>query len=251
MKRLTIMLAAAAALLPMASHATYMEAPAMDDPEIIVPDSTGFKFTDIKLVKTTPVKDQNKSGTCWCFSGLSALEEDVMRKGGPELDLSEMYLVRQNYIDKARKYIRTDGQINFAQGGSFADVFEAAKEYGVMPEEAYAGLEYGEKKHSHYEMAEALAAYLDAIRKNPNKKLSDSWLNGFIGILDAYLGKVPEDFHIQWQDLYPEGICQGHGGGSRGFRVVHKLHAPSLLSALRNGTGRQLALGAEHECADG
>lgn len=25
----------------------------------------GFKFTDVKVNKTTPVKDQNKSGTCW------------------------------------------------------------------------------------------------------------------------------------------------------------------------------------------
>ena len=30
-------------------------------------DSTGFKFTDVKVVKTTPVKDQNQTGTCWCF----------------------------------------------------------------------------------------------------------------------------------------------------------------------------------------
>ena len=83
-------------LAPAAAFSLGMPAPALsaDDPEIIVPDSTGFKFTDVTLVKTTPVKDQNKSGTCWCFSGLSMLEEDILRKGGPEVDLSEMWVVR-------------------------------------------------------------------------------------------------------------------------------------------------------------
>lgn len=190
-----------------------MAAPARNaaDPEIIVPDSTGFKFTDVKLVKTTPVKDQNKSGTCWCFSGTSVLEEDILRRTGKELDLSEMYGVRMAYIDKAIKYIRTDGTINFAQGGGFPDVLYVAENYGVMPEEAYTGLNYGEAKHSHYEMADALKAYLDAIRKNPNKKLSTAWLPGYIGILDAYLGKVPETFTYEGKTYTPKEFAKALG----------------------------------------
>ena len=164
------------------------------DPDIIVPDSTGFIFTDVKIIKTTPVKDQNKSGTCWSFSGTSLLEDEVIRKGGPELDLSEMFTVRQAYIDKAKKYIRMGGKINFAQGGGFADVQSVLRDYGVVPEEVYSGLNYGEKKHSHYEMADAMQGYLDGILKNGNKHLSTAWLPGFIGILDDYLGKVPEEF---------------------------------------------------------
>ena len=131
-------------------------ASALADAEVIVPDSTGFKFTDVKVIRTTPVKDQNKSGTCWSFSGTSQLEEEVMRKGGPELDLSEMFTVRQAYIDKAKKYIRMGGKINFAQGGGFADVLAVVRDFGVVPEEVYSGLNYGEKKHSHYELADVL-----------------------------------------------------------------------------------------------
>ena len=90
------------------ASATGKIAPAGDN-EVVVPDSTGFKFTDVKVNRTTPVKDQNKSGTCWSFAGTSLMEEDVIRRGGPELDLSEMYAVRNCYIDKAKKYIRTGG----------------------------------------------------------------------------------------------------------------------------------------------
>lgn len=196
------------------TSATYMEAPARADDEA-ENDSTGFVFTDVKVNPTTPVKDQNKSGTCWAFSGVSQLEEDVLRRKGEEVDLSEMYIVRMNYIDKARKYIRMGGQINFAQGGGAYDVLYALDNYGLIPEEAYPGLNYGEKKHAHYEMAGALKAYLDAILKNPNKKLSTAWMKGFEAILDAYLGEVPEKFEYKGKKYTPKEFARylGLAGG--------------------------------------
>lgn len=181
------------------------------DPKIEVPDSTGFKFTDIKVNKTGSVKDQNKSGTCWAFSGTSMVEDDLMRKGSPELDLSEMWTVRNCYIDKAKKYIMTNGKINFAQGGSFADVIYAMDNYGVVPEEVYAGLNYGEDKHSHYEMAAALTAYLDAINSNPNRKLSTAWLPGFVAILDAYMGPAVETFTYDGKTYTPQSYAKALG----------------------------------------
>lgn len=203
--RKTLLLALAAAFAP-AAFVTYMQAPAFDGAEPENPDSTGFTFTDIKINPTTPVKDQNKSGTCWAFSGLSTLEDDVLRKGGPELDLSEMFVVRNAYIDKAKKWMRMNGMINFAQGGSFGDVLNMTELYGAMPEEAYTGLNYGEEKHSHYEMADALEAYLKAVlaRGQKNSKLSTAWLPGFVGILDAYLGPVPETFTYKGKSYTPK-----------------------------------------------
>ena len=108
------------------------------DNKIVDPDSTGFKFTDVKVVKTTPVRDQNQSGTCWCFSTNSFLEEEMLRKGGKEVDLSDMFIVRYCYLDKARKYVRMDGKVNFAQGGAAHDVPYVIETYGIVPEEAYA-----------------------------------------------------------------------------------------------------------------
>lgn len=191
------------------AFATYKEAP-VADPAIECPDSTGFKFTDGKINKTGSVKDQNKSGTCWAFSGLSTLEDNVMRKGGPELDLSEMWIVRNAYIDKAKKFMRMNGTINFAQGGSWGDVLNMTELYGAVPEEAYPGLNYGEKKHSHYEMAEAMEAYLRAVlaRGQKNKKLTDAWLPGFIGILDAYLGPAPESFTYNGKTYTPKQFAK-------------------------------------------
>ncbi|MDE7412562.1 MAG: C1 family peptidase [Muribaculaceae bacterium] len=216
-----ILLASAALLAAPLAHATYFEAPLCDDPKIENPDSTGFTFTDVILIPTTPVKDQNKSGTCWAFSGLSTLEDNVLKNSGKEIDLSEMWVVRNAYIDKAKKYMRMNGKINFAQGGSFADVLEMTRLYGAVPEEAYSGLNYGEAKHSHYEMAEALQAYLDAIlaRGMKNGKLSSAWLPGFIGILDAYLGKAPENFTYNGKNYTPKSFAKEMGIVPEDFEI--------------------------------
>ncbi len=131
-----------AATATFTSGASYMDKyqAAQADPKIEIPDSTGFKFTDVKVNKTTSVKDQNKSGTCWAFSGTSMIEDDVMRKGGPELDISEMWTVRNCYIDKAKKFISTNGNINFAQGGSFSVVIYAIDHYGAVRRKCMQGL---------------------------------------------------------------------------------------------------------------
>lgn len=203
---------------PMAG-ATDFQAPSFEEPQIENPDSTGFKFTDVIVIPTTPVKDQNKSGTCWAFSGLSTLEDNVIKNGGPELDLSEMFVVRNAYIDKAKKYMRMNGKINFSQGGSFADVIEMTRLYGAVPEEAYSGLNYGEEKHSHYELAEALEAYLNAVlaRGQKNGKLSSAWLPGFIGILDAYLGPAPESFKYNGKTYTPVSFAKEMGIAPENF----------------------------------
>ncbi len=202
MKQRAIFAMMAAAVF--SANATCYQAPA-GEPEVIEPDSTGFTFTDVKINRHGSVKDQNKSGTCWAFSGVSTLEDNVMRKGGPELDVSEMFIVRNAYIDKAKKYMRMNGKCNFAQGGSFGDVLNMTARYGAMPEEAYTGLNYGEKKHAHYEMAEAMEAYLNAVlaRGQKNSKLTTAWLEGLKGILDAYLGPVPETFTYKGKTYTP------------------------------------------------
>lgn len=53
------------------------------------------KFTTITEVKTTPVKNQQSTGTCWSFATTSFIETELLRMGAPELDLSEMYIVRE------------------------------------------------------------------------------------------------------------------------------------------------------------
>lgn len=181
------------------------------DDKVVVPDSTGFKFTDVIVIPTTSVKDQNKSGTCWSFSALSFLEDEILKKTGKEVDLSEMYVVRKCYDAKADRYVRMHGSVPLAAGGGLMDALWVWKNYGIVPETAYPGLDYGEDKHVHGELDEGLRGYLDAVIANPNSRLSTAWRKGTDGLLDAYLGVDPEFFVVDGKKYSPESYAKSLG----------------------------------------
>ena len=172
----------------------------------------GFKFTVVKENPITSVKNQASTGTCWCFSSLSFIESEAIRinklKEADYPDLSEMFVVSHAYADKATKYIRVDGALNFAQGSSFGDLMYVLKDYGIVPDEVMPGLNYGTDRHMHGELIAGLKGYMDGILKNPNRKLSTAWHKGLQGILDAYLGPIPETFTYKGKEYTPKSYFE-------------------------------------------
>lgn len=174
-------------------------------------ESEEYAFTPVKELKITSVKNQNRTGTCWCFSTLGFLESELLRMGKGEFDLSEMFIVNHSYKDKADKYVRLHGKLNFAQGGSFEDVLYAWKHYGIVPESVMTGLQYGEDQHAHSEMEQLATSYVSTVIKNPNGKLSPVWKQGFDGIIDSYLGKLPEKFTYNGKEYTPLSFSEELG----------------------------------------
>ena len=172
---------------------------------------TGYEFTIIKDLPSTPVKNQYRSGTCWSFSGLSFFESELLRMGKGEINLSEMFVVRTTYSGKADKYVRMHGNNNFAGGGAFNDVTWTLANYGIVPEDVYSGLSYGEDKHVHGELDEVLKSYIDGVIKNKNRKLSSAWKEGFEGLLDAYLGEFPTEFNYMGKSWTPRSFAEEMG----------------------------------------
>ena len=177
------------------------------DPKVIVPDSTGFTFTDLKVIKSTPVKDQDRSGTCWCYSTNTFFENEILRKTGKEVHLSEGFVVSHCYLDKAMKYIRMDGEINFAEGGAAHDVPYVWATYGMVPHEVYTGFMPGYKKFNTSELTSNLKGYVGVINERKLKKLTPAWIEGFKGILDAYMGKLPETFTYEGKTYTPQSYA--------------------------------------------
>ena len=171
----------------------------------------GYQFTPVKELKITPVKNQNRTGTCWSFSGVGLIEAELLRTGKGEYNLSEMFIANHSYKDKADKFVRLHGKLNFAQGGSFADVMYVFKHYGAVPGELYKGLEYGQDNHVHGELAEIATAYVNAVIKNRDRKLSTAWKKGFDGVIDTYLGKLPETFTYQGKQYTPKSFGESLG----------------------------------------
>lgn len=182
-----------------------------EDPKVIDPDSTGFKFTDLKVIKTTPIKDQNKSGTCWCYSSNTFFESEILRKTGKEIHLSEGFVVYHCYLDKAIKYIRMDGTINFAEGGSGLDVPYVWANYGMVPNDVYTGMTNGDKKFNTAEITAALNGYVNVVNQRKLKKLTPSWIEGFKGILNAYMGPLPTTFEWEGKTYTPQSFAASLG----------------------------------------
>lgn len=170
-------------------------------------DAGEYVFTPVKELKITPVQNQNRTGTCWCFSGLAMIESELIRMGKGEHNLSEMFIVNYSYRDKADNYVRMHGNANFSQGGSFYDVLYAIKQYGIVPESLMKGLEYGEEVHAHGEMEAILKGYVDAVARNRNGQLSTSWKKGFNAVVDAYLGEPAVKFTHNNKEYTPQSFA--------------------------------------------
>src|SRR5687768_5415194 len=149
-------------------------------------------FSSQKIVASTPVKDQAATGTCWSYSTTSLFESQCLKNLKTELDISEMFTVRNIYIEKAKNYLMRQGNAQFGEGGLGHDPVRAIARYGAMPESAYTGLINGRKSPDHTKMIDSLKAFLDASLKS--LPLAAGWLESFTGIMDRFMGVPPKEF---------------------------------------------------------
>lgn len=131
-----------------------------------------------------------------------------MAFGGEQMTLSQMWIVRHAYFDKAIKYVRLHGHLNFAVGGAAHDVTEMIAKYGIVPLEAYPGYNYGTTMPEFGEIDAVLKGYVDAIIKNENGKLTTAWINGLNAILDTYFGVRPEKFTYKGKEYTPKSFAE-------------------------------------------
>lgn len=162
-------------------------------------------FKDKKVITATSVKNQAATGTCWCFSTTSLVESQCLLHG-TELDLSEMFTVRNVYLEKAINYVLRQGHAQFSEGGLGHDEIRAVERYGAIPENIYSGLPPGQKSHNHAKMDGELRIYLDTLLKI--RPLPDNWLKGFSTILDNYLGVPPAEFAYNGKQYTPKSFAK-------------------------------------------
>ncbi|MBT8326582.1 MAG: C1 family peptidase [Bacteroidia bacterium] len=170
-----------------------------------------YIFTVKADIEANDVQNQSRTGTCWSFSALSFMESELIRQGKGTHKLSEMYVVRKAYEDKAENYVRMHGSANFGQGGAFHDIPYVIEKYGIMPQEAYKGLEYGMENHNHSEMESILKGILDAVIANKQGNLTTSWKKAYNAVLDAYLGTIPENFEYKGKSYTAKSFSESLG----------------------------------------
>ena len=158
-------------------------------------------FTVEKSILATPVKNQAYTGTCWCFSTTSLVESQCLKKNLGEMDISEMFTVRNIYIEKAKNYLLRQGHAQFGEGGLGHDLIRAIATYGAIPENVYSGLKSGQKMHNHGKLVVALQQFLDSVLKlHP---VPQNWLAAYTDILDQALGQPPVSFDYNGKQYTP------------------------------------------------
>ena len=181
-------------------------------------EAEGFVFTTVKENPITSIKNQNRAGTCWCYSSLSFIESELLRMGKGEYDFSEMYIVHNTYLDRADKAVRTHGDISFSQGGSFYDVIYGMEQFGLVPEaEMRPGVMYGDTLSNHNELSAVSDAVVAAIAKGRHSKLQSDdqgnmlWKKAIEAIHDIYLGERPEKFTYNGKEYTPKSFYESTG----------------------------------------
>jgi bleomycin hydrolase len=198
-----------------------------------------IRFTIVRNLDKTDVDNQNKTSTCWSFSSLSFFESELLRMGKGKVNLSEMFVVRKSYEDKADLYVRLHGDHSFSPGGAFQDALNVWKKYGMLPQSAYAGMNYGETLHNHQEMDQVLSGMVKTVVKSPNGKISTAWKDAYNGVLDAYLGKVPETVEVNGKKMDPKAYANSLGLNPEEYVFItsfthHPFYQPFVLEVPDN-----------------
>ena len=174
-------------------------------------DDGKYQFTAIHDLKASPVKSQDGVGSCWDYATTSFIESELLRMGKPELDLSEMFTIRYDYVNKADWYVRMHGKNNFAQGGQAHDVMNVVRAHGFVPEKVYPGIMYGEERHNHSELTPMLTSIVDIAREKKLGKVSPVWQDAFVAVLETYLGEAPLEFEYEGKTYSPIGFRDAMG----------------------------------------
>ena len=169
----------------------------------------GYKFTPVVALKATSVKNQASTGTCWDFATTSFFESELLRMGKGEYDLSEMYIVRYNYVDRLKDNFIQQGKGNLTQGSVGHDWIVEFEKNGIVPSEVYTGLNYGMPNHNHSELND----FVNAIATVPVKRNreSDQYFTIVDAVLDTYLGKVPQTFTYTGVGYTPKSFTASLG----------------------------------------
>ncbi len=167
---------------------------------------TIYKFTPVKDIPATPVKDQARTGTCWCFATVSFLEAELLRQGKGEYDLSEMFVVRNNYSERIFDNYLRRGKGNINPGSIAHMATQIISKYGIVPESAYHGINYDSPGHNHGEMSAYLKGIADVSVELKN--LSPEYQKLIKSLFDIYLGEVPETFEYNGKTYTPQSFAK-------------------------------------------
>ncbi|MFY9311283.1 MAG: C1 family peptidase [Bacteroidia bacterium] len=171
----------------------------MDQSTVDAPKST----TEFKTIFYQKPESQGETGTCWCFSTTSFYESEIKRLSNQDIQLSELYTVYWQYVEKAKEFVRTRGTSWFDEGSETEAVAAMMKQYGIVPLEAYNGMKSGQPFHDHKKMVEEMRNYLNFV-KTSNQWNADQVAATIKSIMNFYIGEPPVTVTVAGKKITPQ-----------------------------------------------
>jgi len=150
---------------------------------------------------------QGMTGTCWCFSTTSYFESEIYRQTKRKINLSELYTVYWEYVEKAKRFVKERGNSEFGEGSEANAVRRIWEVYGVVPDESYNGMKQGQKFHDHGKLYEEMYNYLKSVKAN-NEWDENKVVSTIKSILNHYLGEPPTTLKVDGKNLTPQEYLQ-------------------------------------------
>lgn len=200
---------------------------------------SSYQFKEVNSIEKTAVRDQCRTGTCWSYSTLSFFESELIRMGKGSHDLSEMFVARNAYVEKAKTFVRMGGKHQFDEGGEGHDIPFIIEKYGIVPESVYSGLVNGKTRHDHSQMMAVLKPMVEAIAQEKPGNIGSEWIKAVEGVLDAYLGEIPESFEYQGKTYTPKSFAESLGLNMNDYAMLtsfthHSYYTPFAIEVPDN-----------------
>jgi bleomycin hydrolase len=146
--------------------------------------------------------NQDSTLICWSFATSSFIESEMQRLGRQQVRLSVMFPVYYAFVEKAKRFIQTHGDLNFSPGDLFSGVLDIMQQYGAVPQEAYEGDKKEYTIYNHKALYEKLDSLMNNIKSRGdwNEK---NMLTQVEIILRQHLGTPPENFIYQGKKYTP------------------------------------------------
>jgi bleomycin hydrolase len=171
----------------------------------------GYKI--LNLVKSTPLKDQQNTGTCWASATTSFIETEALRLGHKQVELSPMFYVTPTYVDKAERYIRMHGNMHFTEGDLTFSVFKNYQKFGAIPEKNFPGKIDTSLAHDHFRMNKDLLNKVKYyVNSGRGTMTCQDYRKDIRRILDHHLGEIPAVFTFEGRQYTPESFAREYIG---------------------------------------
>jgi bleomycin hydrolase len=194
-----------------------------------------INYTFSHLIESPEATNQESSGRCWLFSGLSFLSLEAMKKLNLQtFELSEAYQMFWDKLEKANFFLESiietkdeplDSMLMLSllsdplpDGGQWDMFVNLVEKYGVVPKSFMPETDSSSNSDPmNTLLAAKLREYAKLLREmyargssvQKLRKLKGELLEEFYRMLTIHLGKPPRNFYWEWRDK--DNIFHRHG----------------------------------------